>query len=75
MWVLASPTIVLCHQSCGGSSWTGFEDAAGGRSISDFKGLRVVLFADDMVLLASSVCDLQHALEWLAQGRAAASLH
>ncbi|KAK5928647.1 hypothetical protein CgunFtcFv8_013696 [Champsocephalus gunnari] len=41
-----------------------------------FGGRRIapLLFADDVVLMASSVCDLQHSLDWFATECAAAGM-
>ncbi len=61
-WVLAStrvaPSTILLI----------FMDCMGGRRVSSFGDLRIasLLFADDVVLLASSNCDLQQTLEWFS---------
>lgn len=46
----------LCYQSCSSFSWKGYQGLVVGGNVS-------LLFANDVVLMAPSVCDLQHSLD------------
>lgn len=61
--LLASDRVVPYQQSFPLFSWTGSRGAAGEES-AHFRGLRItsVLFADGVVLLSPSDCDLLHAI-------------
>lgn len=67
-WVLVTAKVDFCVWSSLWYSWPGSQGAAEMRRVSrlgtpEFASL---LFADDVILLALSVHDLQHVLEWFS---------
>ena len=76
-WGLASARAVPFHLSCLWYSWTGFQGAVVEEEGLQFGGLRIasLLFADDVVLMAPSACDLQHSLDRFAAECEAVKIH
>lgn len=55
-------SLLPCPQFCSWHSWMGSQDVDGVRTVWGTLKLHLCFFADEVVLLASSDCDLQHAL-------------
>ncbi len=76
-WGLDSARAAPCHHFCLWFSWTGIQGLVMGRrgeegcSLMGW-GSHCCFYADDVVLMASSVCDLQHSLDrFTAEGETA----